>query len=133
VIISGLVGTLTYKRLKGMSLNMNSQRFRLMSRSSPGLMKLVHRIAGDPFTTFIVLTSRSQSMCERVLGESDAWLAAENGYFLKRGQEQPWQVHTLLPPFLCPPLSFWTAGLIWFELDGAGRTGIGMALVRCDA
>jgi len=91
VIISGLVGTLTYKRLKGMSLNMNSQRFRLMSRSSPGLMKLVHRIAGDPFTTFIVLTSRSQSMCERVLGESDAWLAAENGYFLKRGQEQPWQ------------------------------------------
>lgn len=41
----------------------------------------------------MVVTSRSIKMCERIIGDVQAWIAAENGYYVRRGSKnRQWEV-----------------------------------------
>jgi trehalose-6-phosphatase len=37
------------------------------------------------------VTARGRPMCDRIMGRTQAWIAAENGYFLRRGPDAEWE------------------------------------------
>ncbi len=58
------------------------------TKTSGTIQNSIRRLAADPNTTVVVLTSRGRELCESLLGDSSAagvWIAAENGYYLRRG------------------------------------------------
>jgi trehalose 6-phosphate synthase/phosphatase len=86
LLVLGLLGTLTQSKVR------TSARFRLFAKAHRRVIELCDRLARDPRTTVVVLTSRSQQLCDQIIGETQVWLAAENGCFLRRGgREQPWE------------------------------------------
>ena len=135
-MITGLVGTLTHKRVKGLS----NSRFRVFSKTSSTIQRLVNALAHDPNTTVresaFLRTDRSRcsslfspleaarcvigealsslqaasadhgparALCS-IVGDSSAWIASENGYFLRRGgQDKEWEVRLQLQLLTAAP------------------------------
>lgn len=80
LIITGVFNSLTELRPGG------------FGELSPDMAHCIKTLTEDDKTTYLCLTSRSRTLCEFIMGHTRAWLAAENGYFLKTGADSPWQV-----------------------------------------
>jgi len=56
------------------------------------IFSALENLQSDPRTTVIVMTSQERRICERFLKTTDVWQIAENGFFLRKGLDEPWEV-----------------------------------------
>lgn len=82
LVVLGMVGTLTTQsfpnRIETQVLSKESER---------KAFSYIDQLSADPNTTVLVITSRSRVMCDQVVGGSTAWIAAENGFFMRRNSK----------------------------------------------
>lgn len=92
IVISGLGGTLfpytTPQRELGAAVPVRrTPSYQSMYKEvSPEVKAAIRRIAADPNTTLIVISNATREEMIKRFGDTDAWLAAENGIFLKAGR-----------------------------------------------
>jgi len=70
----------------------NTSQFFHHAEIDTNLLSALENLQSDPRTTVIVITSQERKICERFLKNTDVWQIAENGYFLKKGANEPWEV-----------------------------------------
>lgn len=88
LIIVGLVGTLTRRRVKGMTYRM----FGRVAKVDPKIVEQLKRLHQDPRNTVVVITSRGMQFADQLIGEAGTWIVAENGYYVRRGgRDKPWE------------------------------------------
>mmetsp|Transcript_2967 Transcript_2967/g.4370 ORF Transcript_2967/g.4370 Transcript_2967/m.4370 type:complete len:1045 (+) Transcript_2967:68-3202(+) len=90
VIITGFTGTLTphgTQHKKNLQRAPSSQG--KLRRITEKMKRNIYRIAQDPNTTVIVVSNATRDQLMENFGNSDVWLAAENGFFLRKGRDDP--------------------------------------------
>lgn len=92
LLIYGVHGTLANAvQLEGLP----RQRFGYI-KCTEKVKQDIDRVASDPYTTLVLLSSSPRETLERAYGSTSAWLAAENGYFLSvpdpRRRKRRWKV-----------------------------------------
>ncbi|CAH8381179.1 unnamed protein product [Eruca vesicaria subsp. sativa] len=75
LIILGFFGTLTEP--------MNNQNEELDVRLNPELEETLKALCNDPKTTVVVLSRSGRNILDKIFGEYNIWLAAENGMFMR--------------------------------------------------
>lgn len=91
LLILGLVGTITQPRPKEM-LFQHYLRFAEVPQDTKDALRTLNT---DENTTIVIVTSRRRDYAMELLGEDiDAWICAENGYFIKRGAGATWTCTT---------------------------------------
>jgi len=72
--------------------NWGTGRFLRHAEIDANILSALENLQSDPRTTVIVMTSQERRICERFLKTTDVWQIAENGFFLKKGLDEPWEV-----------------------------------------
>jgi len=72
--------------------NWGTGRFLRHAEIDANILSALENLQSDPRTTVIVMTSQERRICERFVENTDVWLIAENGFFLKKGLSEPWEV-----------------------------------------
>ncbi|RID57837.1 hypothetical protein BRARA_F01187 [Brassica rapa] len=75
LLILGFFGTLTEP--------MNNQNEELDLKLNPELKRTLKALCSDPKTTVVVLSRSGKNILDKIFGEYNIWLAAENGMFLR--------------------------------------------------
>ncbi|XP_048613137.1 probable alpha,alpha-trehalose-phosphate synthase [UDP-forming] 2 [Brassica napus] len=75
LLILGFFGTLTEP--------MNNQNEELDLKLNPELKGTLKALCNDPKTTVVVLSRSGKNILDKIFGEYNIWLAAENGMFLR--------------------------------------------------
>jgi len=93
LLITGLGGTLTPPTGRDQDIKRTPSYQSNLNRVPSSVRKYVCRLAQDPKTTVVVISNATREELQNAFGDSEVWLAAENGFFLKRGKEDPhWHV-----------------------------------------
>jgi len=69
----------------------NNKRFLEQTEMDTDLLSALENLQSDPRTTVIIITDQEKKLCDRFLKDVDVWQIAENGFFLKKGANQPWE------------------------------------------
>eukprot|EP00466_Bigelowiella_natans_P004059 jgi/Bigna1/69414/fgenesh1_pg.9_\ len=88
-LITGLGGTLTPNVARDRDIKRTPSYHSKLNQISTKVRKLVQKLANDPKTTVVVLSNATRDELIEAFGDSEVWLAAENGFFLKRGKDDP--------------------------------------------
>jgi len=72
--------------------NWGTGRFFRHAEIDVNLLSALENLQSDPRTTVIVITSQERRICERFLKSTDVWQIAENGFYLKKGAGEPWEM-----------------------------------------
>jgi len=69
----------------------NNKRFLEHTEMDMDLLNALENLQNDPRTTVIIITDQEKKVCDTFLKDIDVWQIAENGFFLKKGANQPWE------------------------------------------
>lgn len=76
LIMAGLVGTVCAPMMRGVET---------VSRVTPHMTALVNQLHHSEGTTLVIMSGRMQQFEEEITGDTEAWLVAENGYYVRKG------------------------------------------------
>eukprot|EP00497_Spongosphaera_streptacantha_P004516 TRINITY_DN5385_c0_g1_i1.p1 TRINITY_DN5385_c0_g1~~TRINITY_DN5385_c0_g1_i1.p1 ORF type:complete len:177 (+),score=44.38 TRINITY_DN5385_c0_g1_i1:57-533(+) len=86
LLMIGLVGTITSPKPPKMSF----QQFLKFAKVPLTIKKSLKTLAADPNTTVVVVTSRRREYTEKLIGDTGAWVCAENGFFSRKTGSDQW-------------------------------------------
>jgi hypothetical protein len=93
LVVLGVVGCLTQKRMKGLTVEQYGQ----MAVVPPATLNAVRELALDPNTTVLIMTALGRAVVDNLLGSTEAWLVPENGFFIRQGgRDKEWEVLGML-------------------------------------
>jgi trehalose-6-phosphatase len=61
------------------------------AKCSARTLAAIRKLAETDNVTVLIITMRGKNICDAIFGDSPAWIAAENGCYLKRGAKSAWE------------------------------------------